>query len=99
MWDTKIPNTLDRQQVTLVRSKQGIIIEDWFNKIKVVRKQNANSHYFMLLVEDLEVGEYDMFLRGDQTHQMKLTVHKGNYWNNLENFILKKTCIQELVQS
>lgn len=83
--------------MTLVRSKQGIIIEDWFKKIQVVRKQNANSHYFLLQVEDLEAGEYDMILRGDETHQIKLNVHKGNYWNNLENFILKRTCIQELV--
>lgn len=40
-----------------------------------------------------------MILRGDHTHQIQLNVHKGNYWNNLENFILKRTCIQELVQS
>ena len=40
-----------------------------------------------------------MFIRGDQNHKIKLNVHKGEFWNNLENFILKRTCIQELVQS
>lgn len=33
MWNPANPNTLDRQQVTFTRSKQGVIIEDWFKKI------------------------------------------------------------------
>ena len=30
---------------------------------------------------------------------MPITVHMGQIWNNVENFIQKKTCIQEIVQS
>lgn len=41
MWDSAKPDTLDRRQVTLTRSMNDVVLEDWFKKIKVVKKQNA----------------------------------------------------------
>jgi hypothetical protein len=47
MWSSAKPNELMRQQFTLFRSIKGIVIEDWFKKIKAVAK-NPGSHYFLL---------------------------------------------------
>jgi len=47
MWNSARPNELMRQQFTLFRSIKGIVIEDWFKKIKAVAK-NPGSHYFLL---------------------------------------------------
>lgn len=91
MWDK--PDVLDRQQVTLVRSKHGIVIEDWFKKIKLVKKANAQGHFYLLVAEGLEVGEYDLYLRGDKDHHIQIKVHNGQYLGNLENIILKKNCL------
>lgn len=77
MWDSAKPETLDRRQVTLTRSMNNVVLEDWFKKIKVVKKQNAQSHYFLLTVENLEAGQYNLFIRGEIEQQIKINVHKG----------------------
>lgn len=100
MYDPSKPNALKREQTTLYRSRMGTVVDDWFTNIKVIKKEKENgSHYFLLKVEKLEQGEYTWQLRGAHNVTVKIVVHKGQYWNNLENFILKKNCIQELVSS
>jgi glycosylphosphatidylinositol transamidase (GPIT) subunit GPI8 len=68
MWDKTKPDVLDRRQVTLTRSKHGIVIEDWFTKIKLVKKQTPSSHYYLLLIEGLQSGEYNLQIRGEKDH-------------------------------
>lgn len=75
----------------MVRSKHGIVLEDWFKKIKVVKKANANGHYFLLVADDLQVGEYDLFIRGQIDHHISITVHNGTYL--VDNIILKRNCL------
>jgi len=100
MYDPSQPNVLKRAQTTLFRSRMGTVVDDWFMNIKVIKKEKENSsHYFLLRVEKLKQGDYTWHLRGAHNVTVKIVVHKAKYWNNLENFILKKNCIQELVSS
>ena len=91
MWDpTK--DILDRRQVTLIRKRHDIVIEDCFKKIKAVKKQR----YFELVIENLEAGDYHLWLRGEQDHELEIKVHKGEFLGSMDNIILKKHCLQEL---
>ncbi len=48
----------------------GIVIEDWFKRIKLVKKQNAKCHYYILQLENLEAGDYNLQLRGEVDHKI-----------------------------
>jgi len=47
MWNSAKPSELMRQQFTFFRSIKGIVVEDWFKRIKAVPK-SPGSHYFLL---------------------------------------------------
>ena len=68
MWDPKKPNELMRQQVTLFRSKDGVVIDDWFPKIKVSRE----AHYYLLKVDNLEEGNYVFEFRGHEPATLEI---------------------------
>lgn len=90
---------LDRRQVSLIRSSNGVILEDWFDKLALERLGDNETGYHIIKCHCLDQGDYQLVIRGDHTHTIDITVHKGENWNNVENFILKKSCITEIIQS
>jgi hypothetical protein len=48
-------------------------------------------------VENLQEGEYDMYMRGDKDFHIPIKVHRGEFLPNMQNIMLKKSCIQEIV--
>ena len=48
------------------------------------------------MLENLEAGDYTLFLRGEKDHKIEIKVHKGEMLQSMENIILKKHCLQEL---
>ena len=98
MWDSAKPEVLDRRQLTVIRKNHGIVIEDCFNKVKLIKKPNAQSRYFLLELDNMQAGTYNLFLRGRQVDfSIEITVHEGKMLQNMENIMLKKHCLQEIV--
>lgn len=48
-------------------------------------------------VENLQDGEYELFIRGMKDYTITIKVHQGAFLSNMENIMLKKSCIQEIV--
>ena len=98
MWSEE-SDDLDRRLLTLVRSSHCGVIEDAYNQIKLIKKTNSSSHYYLLNISNLKDGTYDLYLRGQRSHHITIKVHKGEYLKNMDNIILKQNCIQELATS
>ena len=98
MWDPAKPNEVKREQVTFYRSIEGEVTDDCFNQLKVVQS-DVHQHYCTLSVDNLEAGEYVLKTFGENSFRMIIHVHRGQTWNNVQNFIQKQTCIQEIMQS
>ena len=47
----------------------------------------------------MSAGNYNLSIRGFKNHTIKITVHEGKMLNNMENIILKKNCLQEIVST
>ena len=91
MW-SPTKDELDRRQVSLIRKRHDIVIEDCFKKIRAVKK----NRYYELQIENLEAGDYHLWLRGEKDHELEIKVHKGEFLGSMDNIILKKHCLQEL---
>jgi hypothetical protein len=35
-----------------------MVVDDWFQMIKLVKKLSSNNHYLLLVVENLKPGDY-----------------------------------------
>jgi hypothetical protein len=84
---------LQRYQASLKMAKEGNILKNFFDRIKLVKA--ACGMYHVLNLVGLEVGEYRLCLKmsAGQRQTINITVHKGTYWEG--NFILKKSCLLE----
>ena len=84
---------LQRHQASLRMTREGTILKNMFDRIKLTKAQCGLYH--LLHLEGLEVGEYCLNLRicAGQMQTFEITVHRGTYWE--EKFILKKNCLFE----
>ena len=99
LWDPAKPNELLRQQFYFCKRVNGETIEDCFPKLKLTPVNDPKVHYRLLETDNLEPGDYELKVHGSNPFSMDITVHMGSIWNNVENFIQKKTSITEIMQS
>lgn len=78
LWSEELDD-LDRRLLTLVRSSHCGVIEDAYDQIKLIKKTNISSHYYLLNISNLKDGTYDLYLRGQRSHHITIKVHKGEY--------------------
>ena len=67
--------------------------------MKLTQANDPKAHYRLLETDYLEPGEYELKVLGSNPFSMDITVHMGSIWNNVENFIQKKTSITEIMQT
>lgn len=96
MNDRKNPSGFERADVTFIRSKNGSVIDDCFKMLEAVKNPNNNC-YFSLEAKNLEVGDYELYLRGEKDQKISVVVHAGEFLPNMESIMLKKNCLQEIV--
>ena len=86
-------DALKENDASLVRLRDGKILENMFSRIKISKVECGKYH--LLRLDGLEIGEYTLKLKqtANQEQRIDITVHKGEYWQG--NFILKKNCIFE----
>lgn len=79
-----------------IRTNNGVIIEDWFDNIKLEHCGDAKMGYHKISVGALQQGTYSLeFVSGHEKHYCQVVVHKGAPWKCADGFILKKHCLQE----
>ena len=76
-----------RQQFSFVKRINDEVTEDCFPKLKLVASNDPKTHYSVVECEALEPGDYSLQALGSNPFSMSVTVHKGQIWNNVENFI------------
>jgi hypothetical protein len=80
----------------LIRKNNGVIIEDWFENIKLEHCGDSKMGFDKISVTDFEQGVYSLkFISGHMEHYCEVTVQKGKPWKCADGFILKKHCLQE----
>lgn len=85
---------LKRKWFGLIWKNNGVIVEDWFNKLQLVHHGDEATGYNSLKVEGLQAGEYDLqYIDGHQQRLMTIKVNKGEQWEGSDGFILKKNCL------
>lgn len=69
---------LQHYEASLGLYRYGNIISDMFKRIELEKR----SHYHMLKLQGLEVGEYRLTLKmcANEFENIKITVHKGKRW-------------------
>jgi hypothetical protein len=96
MWEDG--TKLDRRLVSLIQSSaSGHVLSDCYKKIKVVKKDKG--HFFLLQAESMQQGNYVLRLSGEKETRIDIQVHRGKFWNGLDNVIVKNNCIREITSS
>jgi hypothetical protein len=49
---------LDRKYLSVTRSNDGLIIDDWFDKVQLMQSGDSLFGYHYLKIDDLAQGEY-----------------------------------------
>lgn len=77
----------------LTYSQNGMMIEDWFDKIQLNHNGDEHTGYYYIQIDDLAQGDYKLnFVSGHESKEFKIQVHKGTQWGQ-DGFILKKNCL------
>lgn len=64
--------------MTMLRYNRSMLIDDWFDHVKLKHSGDEQSGYHYIQVDDLQQGQYELsFLSGHGQLTFDITVHKG----------------------
>ena len=61
--------------------------------------KKEKGHFFLIQAENMQQGNYVLRLSGEKETRIDIQVHRGKFWNGLDNVIVKNNCIREITSS
>jgi hypothetical protein len=91
---------LKHKWFSFIRFYNKEAIENWFDRVTLVRDEDDRTGNHIIKVEGLESGTYELeFVNGNQIKKISLKVTEGDPWPENPSFIMKKFEMTERAQS
>jgi hypothetical protein len=91
---------LKRKWFKLIRSYNGEALENWFDRVTLLRDEDEKTGNHIFKVEGLESGSYMLeYLNGSHPVEISISVTEGDLWPENPSFVLKKHEMTERAQS